>query len=124
MRIISRYEKGEKDVEGNIKHARFRINGQVFGAMESPGPHTFTFNEGISLSVPCDDQEEIVFFWNKLSEGSKESQFGWLKDKFGMSWQIVLAILEKLVSDPAKCKRVMDLVVKAVKFNIEELENA
>ena len=123
MRMISRYEKGETDEEDNIKYARFTLNGQVFAAMESPGPHTFTFNEGISPLVPCDDQEEIDFFWNKLSEGGKESQCGWLKDKFGMSWQIVPAILGKLVSDPAKGKRVMDVVGKSIKFNIEELEN-
>ena len=122
--MISRYEKGEPDVEGYIKHARFTLNGQAFAAMDSSGPHEFTFNEGISMVVPCENQEEIDFYWNKLTEGGKESQCGWLKDKFGVSWQIVPAILGKLMSDPAKGKRVMDVVMKSVKFNIKELENA
>ncbi len=124
VEMISRYEKGEPDIEGHIKHARFTLNGQSFAAMESSGPHAFTFNEGVSIVVPCDNQEEIDYFWNKLTEGGKESQCGWLKDKFGVSWQIVPAILGKLVSDPEKGKRVMDVVMKSIKFNIEELENA
>jgi predicted 3-demethylubiquinone-9 3-methyltransferase (glyoxalase superfamily) len=124
VEMISRYEKGEQDVEGNIKHARFTLNGQSFAAMESSGPHAFTFNEGVSVVVPCDNQEEIDHYWNKLTEGGKESQCGWLKDKFGVSWQIVPAILGKLMSDPAKGKRVMDVVMKTIKFNIAELENA
>lgn len=124
VQMISRYEKGEPDVEGYIKHARFNLNGQEFAAMDSSGPHAFTFNEGISIVVPCDNQEEIDYYWNKLTEGGKESQCGWLKDKFGVSWQIVPVILGKLMSDPAKGKRVMDVMMKSVKFNIEELENA
>ncbi len=124
IELISRYEKGEGDVEGHIKHARFTLNGQVFAAMESSGPHQFTFNEGVSIVVPCDNQEEIDFYWNKLTEGGKESQCGWLKDKFGVSWQIVPTVLGKLMSNPEKAKRVMDVVMKSIKFNIEELENA
>ncbi len=124
VEMISRYEKGEGDVEGHIKHARFTLNGQSFAAMESSGPHAFIFNEGISLVVPCDNQEEIDYYWNKLTEGGEESQCGWLKDKFGVSWQIVPAILGRLMSDPEKGKRVMDVVMKSIKFNIEELENA
>lgn len=124
VEMISRYEKGEGDVEGHIKHARFSLNGESFAAMESSGPHAFTFNEGISMVVPCDNQEEIDYYWNKLTEGGEESQCGWLKDKFGVSWQIVPAILGKLMSDPEKGKRVMDVVMKSIKFNIEELENA
>ena len=124
IEMISRYEKGEGDVEGHIKHARFTLNGQVFAAMESSGPHQFTFNEGVSIVVPCDNQEEIDFYWNKLTEGGKESQCGWLKDKFGVSWQIVPTVLGKLMSNPEKSKRVMDVVMKSKKFNISELENA
>lgn len=122
--LISRYEKGEGDVEGHIKHARFRLNGQEFVAMESSGPHQFVFNEGISIVVPCDDQEEIDYYWNKLTEGGKESQCGWLKDKFGVSWQIVPSMLGKLMNNPAKSKNVMDVVMRSKKFNISELEEA
>ncbi len=124
IEMISRYEKGEPDVEGNIKHARFKLNGQSFAAMESSGAHAFTFNEGLSIVVPCDDQDEIDYYWDKLTDGGKESQCGWLKDKFGVSWQIVPAMLGGLMSDPLKAKRVMDVVMRSVKFNIEELENA
>lgn len=124
VQMISRYEKGEPDVEGYIKHARFTLNGQAFAAMESSGPHAFTFNEGISLVVPCDNQEEIDYFWSKLTEGGKESQCGWLKDKFGVSWQIVPAILGKLMNNPARRERVMQVVMQSRKFNIDELENA
>ncbi|MEO7120110.1 MAG: VOC family protein [Ginsengibacter sp.] len=124
VKLISRYEKEEGDVEGYIKHARFTLNNQVFAAMDSSGPHTFTFNDGVSIVIPCDDQEEIDFYWSKLSEGGKESQCGWLKDKYGVSWQIVPAMLGKLMSEPGKAKRVMDVVMKSVKFNIAELENA
>lgn len=124
VQLISRYGKGEGDVEGNINHARFTLNGQVFAAMESSGPHEFSFNDGVSIVVPCDNQEEIDFYWSKLTEGGKESQCGWLKDKYGVSWQIVPAMLGKIMSEPDKGKRVMDVIRKSVKFNIRELENA
>lgn len=124
VKMLSRYEKGEGDVEGYLKHAQFTLNGQLFSAMDSSGAHAFTFNEGISIVVPCDDQQEIDYYWNKLTEDGRESQCGWLKDKYGVSWQIVPSILGKLMSEPAKGKRVMDVVMKSVKFNIEELENA
>jgi predicted 3-demethylubiquinone-9 3-methyltransferase (glyoxalase superfamily) len=124
LKSESRYEKGEGDVEGYIKHARFTLNGQLFSAMDSSGPHGFTFNEGVSIVVPCDNQQEIDYYWSKLTEGGTESQCGWLKDKFGVSWQIVPAMLEKLVIDPVKREKVMQVVMKSIKFNIEELENA
>lgn len=124
IEMISRYEKGQGDVEGYINHARFTLNGQKFAAMDSSGPHAFTFSEGVSIVVPCDDQEEIDYYWNKLTEGGNESQCGWLKDRYGVSWQIVPAMMGKLMSDPAKSKRVMDVIMKSVKFNIAELENA
>ncbi len=124
VKMISRYEKGERDVEGYIKHAQFALNGQLFAAMDSSGPHAFTFDEGISLVIPCDNQEEIDYFWDKLTEGGEESQCGWLKDKFGVSWQVVPAILGQLMSNPAKGDKVMKVIMKSVKFNIEELENA
>ena len=124
IEFISRYENGEGDVEGHVKHARFILNGQVFVAMESSGPHQFKFNEAVSIVVPCDDQEEIDYYWNKLTEGGKESQCGWLKDKFGVSWQIVPARLGKLMSSPEKSKKVMEVVMRSIKFNIKELEEA
>lgn len=124
VKMISRYEKDEPDVEGYIKHAQFILNGQSFAAMDSSGPHAFTFNQAVSWVIPCDDQQEIDYYWDKLTEGGAESQCGWLKDKFGVSWQVVPAVLGKLMSDPARRDKVMQVVMQSRKFNIEELENA
>ncbi len=124
VKIISRYENGEQDVEGYIKHAQFTLNDQLFIAMDSSGPHGFTFNEAVSIVVPCDNQKEIDYYWNKLTEGGEESRCGWLKDKFGVSWQIVPAILGKLMSDAGRRDKVMQVIMQSKKFNIEELETA
>ncbi len=124
VKLISRYEKGEHDVEGYIKHAQFTLNNQLFVAMDSSGPHEFTFNEGVSIVVPCDNQEEIDYYWNKLTEGGEESQCGWLKDKYGVSWQIVPSILGKLMSDPERREKVIKAFMPMKKFDIETLEKA
>ena len=87
------------------------------------GPN-FKFNEAISFVVDCDTQEEIDYYWNKLTEGGEESQCGWLKDKFGLSWQVVPTILGKLMSDPTKSQRVMLAFMQMKKFDIEKLMNA
>ncbi|MEO7960810.1 MAG: VOC family protein, partial [Ginsengibacter sp.] len=110
--------------EGNIKHAQFTLNDQLFIAMDSSGAHGFTFNEGVSMVVPCDNQQEIDYYWSALTADGEESQCGWLKDKFGVSWQIVPAILGKLMSDPAKRDNVMKVVMQTKKFEIAALENA
>lgn len=121
---IMRYEPGEPDVTGYIKHAQFKLNGYVFMAMDSSIENQSNFNEALSLVVECDTQEEIDYFWNKLTEGGSESQCGWLKDQYGVSWQIVPAILKKLMSDPEKAGRVMQAFMKMKKFDIETLINA
>ncbi len=121
---IARYVKGESDVEGTIKHSRFRLGKDTFMAMDSSFPHAFGFNEGISFVITCDTQKEIDYYWNKLTKGGEESQCGWLKDQFGVSWQIVPAILEKLMSEPSKSQRVVDVFLKMKKFDIEKLVNA
>ncbi len=124
INMVSKYEKGEHDIEGYIKHAQFTINGQRFVAMDSSGPHKFTFNEGLSIVVSCDTQQQIDYYWEKLSDGGQKSQCGWLKDKFGVSWQIVPAVLGKLMSNTEKREKVMGVVMKSKKFDIAELENA
>jgi len=124
IRFISRYEKGENDTEGNIKHAQFVLDNHVFAAMESSLMHNFTFNEGFSFVVECDSQEEIDYFWNKLTEGGEEGQCGWLKDKYGVSWQIIPSILEQLMLVPGKAKNVMDAYLKMKKFEIDKLLEA
>jgi predicted 3-demethylubiquinone-9 3-methyltransferase (glyoxalase superfamily) len=121
---ISRYEKGEHDVEGTIKHARFKLGQSDFVAMDSSFKHAFDFNEAISFVVDCETQQEIDYYWGKLTEGGQESQCGWLKDKFGVSWQIVPTILGKLMSDPTKSQRVMAAFMQMKKFDIEKLLNA
>jgi predicted 3-demethylubiquinone-9 3-methyltransferase (glyoxalase superfamily) len=121
---ILKYEKGDHDTEGNVKHAQFKLYDNVFMAMDSSLEHAFKFDDGISLVVNCDNQKEIDYFWNKLTEGGEESQCGWLKDKYGVSWQIVPSVLGKLMSDPDRSQRVAQVFMKMKKFDIAELENA
>ncbi len=124
IKDINRYEPGEHDVEGTVKHGRFNLSNQSFVAMDSSAPHGFQFNEAISFVVDCETQTEIDYYWSKLTEGGQESQCGWLKDKFGVSWQIVPTILGKLMSDPTKSQRVMAAFMQMKKFDIEKLLKA
>lgn len=122
---IARYEEDEGDVTGHVKHGQFSINDYVMMAMESSGPHLFAFNESFSMVVTCDTQEEIDYYWNSFTaDGGKESMCGWLKDKFGVSWQIVPAILGPLMSDPAKAPKVMQAFMQMKKMDIAALEIA
>lgn len=117
------YKEGESQPAGNLMHAQFTLNGNVFMAMDGPGD--FTFSEGLSLVVECETQKEIDYHWNKLTaDGGQESMCGWLRDKFGVSWQIVPSVLGRLMTDPGKAGKVMQVVMKSKKFDIAELENA
>ena len=118
------YEAGEGQPVGFLKFGHFSLNKEVFAAMDGPGDHKFKFNEGVSLVVECDKQEEIDYYWNKLTEDGKESRCGWLVDKFGVSWQIVPAVIASLMTDPEKVPRVMQAVMKMKKLDIETLVNA
>lgn len=100
----------------------FELNGRKIIGLNG-GPQ-FKFNEAVSLFVSCETQEEIDFYLAKLTEGGQESMCGWLKDKFGLSWQIVPSILGKLVSDPEKGQRVIQVFSQMKKFNIQTLINA
>jgi predicted 3-demethylubiquinone-9 3-methyltransferase (glyoxalase superfamily) len=100
----------------------FELNGNKFMGLNG-GPK-FQFTEAISLVVNCDTQEEIDHYWNKLTQGGREDRCGWLKDRFGVSWQIVPTILGKLMSDPAKAERVMQAFLQMKKFDIEKLQQA
>jgi predicted 3-demethylubiquinone-9 3-methyltransferase (glyoxalase superfamily) len=112
-------------VEGRIKHAQFKLGEQLFMAMDSSMPHAFGFTEGISFMVPCDTQTEIDYYWNKLTEGGEESMCGWLKDQFGVSWQIVPDALGSLMTgDPEKAGRVMQAMLQMKKFDLDKLINA
>jgi len=107
-----------------IDSGSFEIDGQKFLVFN--GGSYFKFSEGISLFINCDTQEEVDELWEKLSAGGNESMCGWLKDKFGVSWQVVPSILMKMLNDPdpAKSKRVMDAMLKMNKIIIKDLEKA
>jgi predicted 3-demethylubiquinone-9 3-methyltransferase (glyoxalase superfamily) len=124
---ILRYGKDDKpDKERTIKHAGFSLEGESFAVMDSARLHNFTFNEAISFMVHCDTQERIDYFWSKLSAEPKPEQCGWLKDKFGLSWQIVPTVMDEMLSDRGQSKlaRVTDAFLKMKKFDIAKLKEA
>jgi predicted 3-demethylubiquinone-9 3-methyltransferase (glyoxalase superfamily) len=119
---ILKYNAADDDEEGLVKHAQFKLDGYVLMAMDSSFDHAFRFSEGISIAVDCETQEEIDHYWNRMTaDGGEESMCGWLKDKFGVSWQIVPAILPKLMADPDKSEKVVQAFLKMRKFDIATL---
>jgi len=124
IRGIARYPEGSPGPVGTVMTAAFELDGRPFTALNG-GP-LFKFNEAISFVVHCENQAEVDDFWTKLSEGGAESQCGWLKDKFGVSWQIVPnALLEMLQDkDAGKAKRVMQAMLQMKKIDIQTLEQA
>lgn len=122
---ILRYSANElPDAEGKVKHAQIGLDGQKLMLMESAHAHDFTFSECISLTIYCETQDEIDYYWNKLTEGGEESMCGWLKDKFGVSWQIVPTILGKIMSDPTKAGKAAKAFMTMRKLNIEQIVQA
>jgi predicted 3-demethylubiquinone-9 3-methyltransferase (glyoxalase superfamily) len=124
---ITRYGANqEPDKEGTVAYANFRLEGQSFAAMDSARQHDFTFNEAISLYVECDTQAEVDTLWEKLSAVPESEQCGWLKDKYGISWQIIPKQLGELMNDPdpEKSGRVTDAMLKMKKIEIVKLEEA
>lgn len=124
---MARYPAGlEHDREGTVMFADFMLAGQWFAAMDSGYAHAFTFTEAISLMVSCETQEEIDRFWQTLSAVPKAEQCGWLKDAYGVSWQIIPASLDALMADPdpAKAERAMQALFKMKKIDIAALEEA
>src|SRR5436853_2437860 len=122
---ISRYGDAGPGPKGSVMVAEFELDGQKFTALNG-GPQ-FKFTEAISLVVNCESQEEIDEYWRKLTaDGGRESECGWLKDKFGLSWQIVPTELGKLMSakDPATANRVMQALLQMKKLDIAKLQQA
>lgn len=122
---VMRYGDGAPYPKGTVLAMDFLLDGQLFKALNG-GPH-FKFNEAVSFFVDCKDQTEVDHYWNKLtSDGGAESQCGWLKDKYGVSWQIVPRALFTLMSDkdPAKAGRVMQAMMKMKKIDVPTLEQA
>ena len=123
---ILRYGANElPDKEGKVKHAQIAVDGQKFMLMESAAEHKFTFTEGVSLTVYCETQEEIDFYWNKLTkDGGEESMCGWCKDKFGVSWQIVPEVLDTIMKDPGKAGKATEAFMTMRKLDVEEIIQA
>jgi len=124
---VEYYKEGQiQNIDAKVVHARFELNGDLFMAMDSGIAQPFDFNEAVSIIVNCNNQDEIDYYWNTLTDdGGAESMCGWLKDKFGVSWQIVPANLSLLMTgDPEKSQRVMAAIMKMGKLVIADLENA
>lgn len=121
---ISRYGDGGPGPKGSVMSATFQLEGQEFFVLNG-GP-MFSFSPAISFLVDCKTQEEVDELWEKLSEGGEKQRCGWLKDKFGLSWQIIPSELGKLMSDPdpAKSQRVMQAMMQMDKINIAGLKRA
>jgi predicted 3-demethylubiquinone-9 3-methyltransferase (glyoxalase superfamily) len=121
---ITRYGDDEPGEAGEVMTATFEIEGQEFIALDG-GPQ-FTFTPAISFFVSCETQAEVDELWAKLTDGGEESQCGWLKDKFGVSWQIIPTALMELMSDPddEKSSRVMQAMLKMTKIDVQALQDA
>lgn len=121
---VARYGEAGPGTEGDVMTATFQLEGQEFMALNG-GPH-FEFSPAISFFVHCETQAEVDELWEKLSEGGEKQQCGWLKDKFGVSWQIVPTILDQLLQDedPEKSKRVMEAMLQMEKLDIQALQDA
>ncbi len=127
--ITARYPNGmAPDKEGTIMFTDFMLEKQWFAAMDSARQHGFNFNEAISFVVNCENQEEVDYYWEKLSQGGDEKaqQCGWLKDKYGVSWQIVPTVLGRLLGDPdpEKSQSVMKAMLQMKKIDIHDLQSA
>ena len=121
---VARYGEGGPGPAGSVMTIEFQLAGQKFVGLNG-GPH-FKFNEAVSFVVNCQTQEEVDHYWEKLSAGGTEVQCGWLKDKFGLSWQIVPTALPELLSDPdrQKANRVMQAMLQMTKIDVAALRRA
>lgn len=126
IKSITRYGREGFEIhgqpEGKVMTVEFTINGQEFTALNG-GP-LFKFNESISFQVFCDTQEEIDYYWEKLTEEGQEVQCGWLKDKYGLSWQIIPSVMPELMKDPERAERVTKVFLKMKKLDISKLLEA
>lgn len=124
---VARYDKSQKpNKEGSILFCDFTLDDQWFAAMDSAQDHKFAFNEAISLLIACENQEEIDYYWETLSADSKAEQCGWLKDKFGVSWQVWPTIMGEMLAKgtPEQIARVTKAFLAMKKFNIATLQQA
>ncbi|OZT78146.1 VOC family protein [Salinicoccus roseus] len=127
MGEIARFpEDTPPHLPGSVMYSDFMIEGQWFSAMDSAGPHEFNFNEAISLMVLCEDQKTVDYYWNALSAEPEAEQCGWLKDKFGVSWQIIPKEMNKMISNgsPEQLRKVTQAFLEMKKIDLEALKQA
>jgi predicted 3-demethylubiquinone-9 3-methyltransferase (glyoxalase superfamily) len=125
MGTVSRYGPGmEPEPAANINYAELNLAGQPFVLMESAQSHAFHSSEGVSLVVSVGDQAELDYYWDRLCDGGEESRCGWLKDRFGVSWQVVPAILGELMSDSERAPWVTQAFMGMTKLDIATLLKA
>ena len=124
IEAITRYGAGGPGPEGTVMTATFQLDGQKFMALNG-GPH-YTFSPAISFVINCETQEEVDWFWEKLTEGGEAVQCGWLRDRFGVSWQVVPTVLGELMTDKdaQKAQRVLEAMLQMVKIDIATLKRA
>jgi predicted 3-demethylubiquinone-9 3-methyltransferase (glyoxalase superfamily) len=121
---VHRYAEAGPGPAGTVMAVEFELNGHKFVAVNG-GPQ-FTFNEAISFQIPCADQDEVDYYWGTLSEGGQEGPCGWLKDKYGLSWQVVPSTLTDMISDPdpGKAERVSEAMLAMTKLDVAALQKA
>ena len=121
---VHRHTEAGPGPAGSVMLVEFELNGQKFSALNG-GPQ-FTFNEAVSIVVPCTDQAEVDYYWDRLSDGGHEIACGWLKDRYGLCWQIVPAVFFEMIADPdaAKVARVMQAMFGMTRFDVAGLEQA
>lgn len=121
---IHYYPDNIPDIGGQVMYADFELNGNLHIAMDSGGPQPFTFNEGISIVIECEDQQEIDRYWDAFADGGNEGMCGWIQDKFGVSWQVIPAELKELMNTPERAARVSAAFLKMKKLDIATLRKA
>lgn len=121
---VSRYTEAGPGPAGTVVAVEFELNGQKFVALNG-GPQ-FTFNPAISFQIHCADQDEVDYYWSRLSEGGQEVACGWVTDKYGVSWQVIPAVLIDMIGDPdpEKAKRATEAMLSMTKFDIAALQKA
>ena len=124
VKAVTRYSGAGPGPKGSVMTVNFELDGQEFTALNG-GPQ-FTFTEAVSFVVHCDTQQDVDYYWDKLTAGGQESQCGWLKDKYGLSWQIVPKALPRLLqqTDPKKAQRVVQALLQMKKLDVGALERA
>lgn len=122
---ISRYTEAGPGPAGSAMAVEFELNGQKFIALNG-GPTHAQFTEAISFQIPCEDQAEVDYYWDRLSEGGQEDACGWVKDRYGLSWQVIPTAFVDMIRDPdpGKVRRVTEVMFTMTKFDIAALEKA